>query len=372
MEIMFKKETNSVLNVSVVLLVFFAFFYVLYIWKSILIPFIVAILFSFAIIGLSNFYKKLKIWNFLAFILSILTYIVIFWFIWKMIGSNIEDLIRILPDYQSKILSIFSLVFEFLPIPESMSVDFIFQKLDLQYIMTSVISAVTSIFSKAGIILFYVMFILLEYRFFKGKLNLMISDPIRKKRIFDIIEKIKVDVKSYFVIKTLVSFVTASLSYIVMRGFWLDLAVFWAFLIFVLNFIPSIGSVIAVSFPALLSLIQFDTYYTFVFLTPCLVWIQVLMWNIIEPKFIGNRLNLSPLVIILSLGFWGAIWWVVGMLLSVPLMVIINIILAKIPSTRSIAILLSEKWELDIDSGEEVEAKRKKLLIRIKSKLRGK
>ena len=136
-----------------------------------------------------------------------------------MIGSNIEDLIRILPDYQSKILSIFSLVFEFLPIPESMSVDFIFQKLDLQYIMTSVISAVTSIFSKAGIILFYVMFILLEYRFFKGKLNLMISDPIRKKRIFDIIEKIKVDVKSYFVIKTLVSFVTASLSYIVMRGF---------------------------------------------------------------------------------------------------------------------------------------------------------
>jgi predicted PurR-regulated permease PerM len=91
-----------------------------------------------------------------------------------------------------------------------------------------------------GIILFYVMFILLEYRFFRNKLDLMISDPGRKTQIFDILGKIKSDIKSYFVIKTLVSLITASLSYLVMLSFGLDFAIFWSFLIFVLNFIPSI------------------------------------------------------------------------------------------------------------------------------------
>jgi hypothetical protein len=93
------------------------------------------------------------------------------------------------------------------------------------------------------------------------------------------------------------------------------------------------------------------------------------MGNIIEPRFMGNKLNLSPLVIIIALGFWWTIWWVVGMLLSVPIMVIINIILAKFPSTRSIAILLSEKWELQVDNEEEVMQNRQKLFNSVKSKL---
>jgi predicted PurR-regulated permease PerM len=97
--------------------------------------------------------------------------------------------------------------------------------------------------------------------------------------------------------------------------------------------------------------------------------VEILMWNIIEPQFMGNRLNLSPLVIIISLAFWYNIWGVVWMLLSVPIMAIINIILAKIPSTRWIAILLSEKWELQVDS-PDVIIKRKKLLIKFKEKIK--
>jgi predicted PurR-regulated permease PerM len=90
-------------------------------------------------------------------------------------------------------------------------------------------------------------------------------------------------------------------------------------------------------------LIQFDSIYTTVALLGIFVSIEVLMGNIIEPKFMGNKLNLSPLVILIALGFWGSIWGVVGMLLSVPLMVIINITLSRFDTTRPIAILLSEK-----------------------------
>lgn len=369
---MFQKESNTLLNVSMMIIVFFIIFFVLYIWASLIIPFIIALLFSFAIIWLSNFYKFWKIPAFISFILSLLTYIFIFWWIWKMIGSNIEDLIRLLPEYQTKVSMIITQIFQYLSIPEPTSISQILTKIDLQYVFTLVISWFTSIFSSAWIILFYVLFILLEYRYFKEKLNLMIWNSANKKHVFEIIDKIKRDIKSYFVIKTIVSFITATLSYIIMKSFWLDFAIFWALLVFILNFIPSVWSIIAVTFPALFSLVQFDSYYTFLFLTSLLVSVQVLMWNIIEPKFMWNKLNLSPLVIILSLWFWGTIWWIVGMLLSVPIMVIINIILAKIPATRSIAILLSEKWELQVEWGDEVIQTRRRILKQLTQKFRKK
>ena len=367
---MFKKESNNTItNFSLGVILFMIFFYVLFIWASFIIPFIIAILFSIAIIWLSNFYAKFKIWKVLSFILSILTYIVIFWMIWKLINSNIWELLRLLPDYQIKVLSI---IYEFLwyfGIDEITGIDEIFNKLDLQYIFLSVFWWITSIFSSAWIILFYVIFILLEYRYFGDKLRLMITEEHKRKQFLNTIVKIKRDIKSYFVIKTVVSLITASVSFIVMRIFWLDFAIFWAFLIFILNFIPSVWSVISVSFPILLSLIQFESYYQIVFIISGLVWIQIIMWNIIEPRFVWNKLNLSPLVIILALTFWWSIWWVVGMLLSVPIMVIVNIILSEISATRWVAILLSEKWELQIEA-EEVIQTRKKFFSKFKGKFK--
>lgn len=286
-----------------------------------------------------------------------------------MIGSNVTDLVELLPQYQTKVLTIVSNLFETLKIPQPTSINQVISEINLQAIFTSVVGGVTTIFSKTGIILFYVLFILLESRHFKEKLPLMFTDDSKRSQIVWIFEKIKKDIKSYFVIKTLVSSVTAVLSFCVMIIFWLDFAIFWAFLIFFLNFIPSVGSIMAVSFPILLTLIQFESYYPFVFISSGLIGIQILMGNIIEPRFMGNKLNLSPLVIIIALGFWWTIWWVVGMLLSVPIMVIINIILSKFPSTRSIAILLSEKGELQVDNEAEVMKNRKQLFNSVKSKL---
>lgn len=366
---MFKKEESSLVNIPILIITSVVVFYVLYIWASLIIPFIVALLFSFAIIWLSNFFKSLKIPAFIAFTLSLATYFWIFWLLGKIIGSNIEDLIVLLPEYQEKVSLMISKIFEYLSIPEPTSISEVLNKLDLQYIFTAVIWGFTSIFSSAGIILFYVLFILLEYRYFKDKLNLMIEKNEKKSQILEIIEKIKKDIKSYFVIKWIVSLITSVLSYFIMLKAWLDFAVFWALLIFVLNFIPSIWSIIAVSFPVLLSFVQPDFWlYKSLMMTSFLVSIQVIMWNIIEPKFMWNKLNLSPLVIIIALWFWGTMWGIVGMLLSVPIMVILNIVFAKIPSMRPIAILLSEKWELQVEWGEEVIKTRRRVLKKITEK----
>jgi len=363
------KDTNS-LNIILFLIFLVIFFYILYIWSNLIIPFIIAVFFSFAIIWLSDFYKKFKLPAFFSMIFSLWTYIFIFWLIWKLINTNVQDLIILLPTYQQKILSIINSIISYLNIPKSTDISMLLQKIDITHFFTSLVWAITYIFSSTWIIFFYVVFILLEYRYFWEKLNLMISDSLKRKKTMEIIEKIKFDIKSYFVIKTIVSLITAILSYFIMIVFKLDFAIFWAFLIFILNFIPSIWSIIAVFFPVTLSLIQFDTYYPFLFITVWLTLIQVLMWNIIEPKFMWNRLNLSPLVIILSLSFWWLLWWIIWMILSVPLIIIINIILSKFDSTRPIAILLSEKGELSIQSNEEVETNRQKFISKIKKKLK--
>ena len=100
---------------------------------------------------------------------------------------------------------------------------------------------------------------------------LVISDEEKRKSVLETINKIKKDTKAYFIIKTIVSFITASLSYIVMLILGLDFAIFWAFLIFVLNFIPNIGSIIALLFPISISLIQYDSFYPFVFISAGLI-----------------------------------------------------------------------------------------------------
>ena len=151
---------------------------------------------------------------------------------------------------------------------------------------------------------------------------------------------------SYFTIKTLTSLLTGILSYFALLFIGIDAPVFWAFLIFLLNYIPTIGSLLATSFPAIFALFQFGE------LQPCLLVlvivgaVQILVGNIIEPRLMGNTLNVSPLVVIIALSFWGFLWGIPGMFLSVPITVMMILFFAEFPATRPIAILLSEKGDL--------------------------
>ena len=160
--------------------------------------------------------------------------------------------------------------------------------------------------------------------------------------------------RAYFKVKITVSVITAFLSYLLMTFIGLDFAVLWAFLIFLLNFIPNIGSLIATLFPAALALIQFEnTIAPFLAVLIGVGLIQVIVGNLIEPRMMGSSLNISSLVVILSLSIWGALWGITGMILCVPITVIMMIIFAEFDSTKPIAVLLSENGEL-ISKLEEI------------------
>jgi len=331
----------------------FIFFYIIYIWSWYIIDFIIALLFAFAIISLSNFYQQFKISSFFSLILSISTYIGFFLIIWTKVWGNISILIDELPIYQEEIKHIINNIFHYFNMSPPDSFDNLMSKIDLQKLFESAFEKVRSIFSSAWVILFYLVFILLEYRYFKLKLNLIITDKKKRNQLFNLLDIIKKDIKSYFIIKVYISIITWVSSYIVLLIFGLPFADFFAFSIFILNFIPNIWSFIAVLWTILFSILSPNfNIYDIVLMGLLLVWIQTFIDSIIEPKFMGNKLNLSPLAIVLWLWFWYLIWWILGMFLAVPIMVIMNIVFSKIPETRFISILLSEKWDIYTDGSD--------------------
>jgi AI-2 transport protein TqsA len=116
---------------------------------------------------------------------------------------------------------------------------------------------------------------------------------------------------------------------------------FWGVLAFALNFMPTIGTFLGVAFPALYALLQFETLQELFILVGALAALQFVAGNILVPKMMWDRLNLSQFVVILSLFAWGAVWGVTGMFLAVPVTVIMMIVFAQFETTRPIAILLS-------------------------------
>ncbi len=335
------KKYNSLLTINVTILTLGFFIYVLYIGAPIIIPFVVAVLLSFIIISLSSFFHYYGLHKYLSFLASLIVIALIFLGVGKIINTNITEIRLKSNDYQETLVRITSDIATKYNIDEKIITDQFIKKIDIPLLLSSTAALVTSIVKNAGMILFFTIFILLESKSFRKKLAIITG--WEKSSFFYVFQQIQSDMKSYFKIKTIISICVALLSAAIMYSFKLDFFVFFAFIIFVLNYIPNVGSIIAVFFPVLFSLIQFESFYVTIMLLLLMIAVQVLMGNLIEPRLMWNRLNLSPLVILVSLIFWWTLWWPIGMLLSVPIMVMINIILAHIEVTRPIAILLSER-----------------------------
>ena len=148
-------------------------------------------------------------------------------------------------------------------------------------------------------------------------------------------------------VKTAMSLVVAGVSWVIMALIGIDFSGFWAVLIFTLNFIPYIGSFIAIVFPAALTLVQFESVGLFLVTASALTAAQFAVGSLLEPRVMGRSLNLSPVVILLALALWGSVWGIVGAILCVPLTVIMMIVFSRFESTRPAAILLSLDGRLD-------------------------
>ena len=221
------------------------------------------------------------------------------------------------------------------------SADYLFENINVGSILSLVGGSVGSIFTSIVLVLIYAGFLFAEQKVIPAKLAALHPSAERAENTRQIFTEIATQVQRYVWMKTLVSLLTGFLSYALLKLVGVDFAAIWALLIFLLNYIPNIGSFLGVIFPALLTLVQFDTLTPFFIITAGLGAVQFIVGNIVEPAFMGKSLNLSSFMIVLSLTFWGLLWGIPGMFLSVPIMVVTAIVCSNFEGLSGFAVILS-------------------------------
>ncbi len=205
----------------------------------------------------------------------------------------------------------------------------------------AVLSFIGSLSTTSITVLFFLMFIIFEAGLLPGRISAAYPGEANEK-IKDVRADIEDSINVYIIVKTGVGVGTASIAGIILFIFGIDLWFLWALLTFILNYVPYIGSLVASVPPILLGFIMLEPG-TVIFMGILLIVNQQIWGNIIETKWCGSKLDISPvlLLIVAAFGFW--LWGIIGMVLSVPFVVIFKIILENIEPTRPIAILMSER-----------------------------
>lgn len=190
------------------------------------------------------------------------------------------------------------------------------------------------------LVLIFLVFMLLGKPYFKYKVARAFP-PEQATKFSEMTSSISTQIGQYLVVKVAISGTTGVLVWLTLSLLKVEFALTWGALAFFLNFIPSIGSILASIPPILLAIVQFyPSVWMPVFTAIILLTIQMAMGNVIEPKIMGESLNLSPVVILLSLVFFGWLWGIVGALLSVPIAAAIKIFCEHIDGLKPISILM--------------------------------
>ncbi|MEZ5995761.1 MAG: AI-2E family transporter [Hyphomonadaceae bacterium] len=206
---------------------------------------------------------------------------------------------------------------------------------------TEIGESLQNLVSSAIFTLIFLGFLFPAAAVMRTKLDFIFPGKGRREAAGDALARIRTSIDRYLWVQTVMSLLITALTYATLLIIGLDNALFWSFLIFFLNYIPTIGSIVAVVLTTAVALVQFPT------LTP-VIWVfggvgfwQFAIGNFVQPRMTGDSLNLSAVVVLLALAIWGALWGIVGAFLAAPLTVMMMIVLAQFPSTRWIAVLLS-------------------------------
>lgn len=315
--------------------------------KSFLIPLAIAIFIWNVLEAMIQGFARITIGSYtlprwLATILGFASVVLAFYLISSILLGQVDTIAAAWPRYVARFETIVSDVTQWLGPAYSAKLKDWVAAIDLTRQVPGLIASTQSLVFGALLVVAYVGFLLAESGHGAEKVAAMFPGVDRARQATTLIATVSDSVQRYIWIKTIASVATAAACYVVLRLLGIDFAETWALLIFVLNYIPNIGSIIAVAFPAILALVQFETVGPFLILVTSLTAIQLTIGSVLEPMLMGKSLNMSAFAIILGLSFWGSIWGIVGMFLSVPILVTVMIVCAHVPSWRWVAILLSK------------------------------
>ncbi len=320
--------------------------------ESILIPFVFGVILWFLGKSLKSLVRKTpkvgsKLPSLLVNVIVFILLVVVVGVLSSLITASVEELLASYEGYQENLNKILESVNTAFDVDIYETAKSSMEGFDYGEVLGDIANSISGIFGNAIIILVYAAFMFSEESSFKQKLEKMFKDAAEYTRVSTILNRIGSSFGSYIRLKTYVSLLTGIVGYVFLLIMGVDSAFFWALLMFLLNYIPTIGSLIATIFPAVFSLMQFGEFTPFFIILGGLGLIEWIIGNVIEPKVMGNSLNLSPLVTIVALIVWGQIWGITGMLLSTPITVVMVIIFSQFENTRRAAIMLSQNGDID-------------------------
>ncbi|QEN04107.1 AI-2E family transporter [Thiospirochaeta perfilievii] len=323
---------KSIRNLLLVLLIIVVLFVMRSIARVVL-PLVIAIMFVLVYEPLFSFLHRKKIPVMLITpILAVGTIFILAFIIQIFVDSAQSiyfDRVMLGELLQEKILSIFNYFDEVIPIKLDKSllesqIATILSKDNLQSFAGSSFSKLSSFGSSFFMFSLYFLILLFSMPGYNKYIKYIAGDD---KAFLLNSKHIQKSIVSYMTVKFFVSLTTGTIALVVCLLFDVNYAVFWGFVTFLLNFIPTIGSIIATALPTLMAFVQFDSGVKLLFLIIILFGIQLSIGQFIEPKIMGNRLQLNTVTIIFGLVFWSFIWGIAGAFLSVPLLVILKIVL---------------------------------------------
>jgi len=327
------------------IIVAFLAFVVLYLGKSIFIILVFTTLLLILFSWIFRYFHNLTWYNSVSAIITGGIFLWFFFLIWFIISSQIDSFVENFDKFWEGFSTLLWNLWFLWQSISGFDYEKIFENIDLKSIWSNTLTTISGIAGWLSTVWLLLIFILLEKNIFLKKLDILTNKKTEKK-VQSIYGQIYEDLNIFILSKFFVATLNASVSFFIMFFFWIEYALLFALFVFLLDFIPAVWGIIALSLPFLYSFVQFDTVWLSVALLACLFIPQFITWNIIEPKLMWKRLNLSSFIIIISLIFWSSLWGIAGSFLAVPLMASLNIVFARFEITRPIAVILSQDWEI--------------------------
>lgn len=312
---------------------------VLRLMGGIFVPLVIALLLSFVFSPAVSVMVRFKVPRFLAITVVLVLFLAAGFLLGLIVYSSVESLVREFPRYQERITLLLQEAMADLDLPAGIA-----EEINVAGRLSSALFRVSSDFmsfaSSFTVVLIFLLFLLMEKPYLRRKVTNALKDHTTRK-IAIIFAHINSQIGRYIAVKLFVSLLTAVVVYISFNLIGVDFPFIWAVLTFLFNFIPSIGSVAITVLSTAFAFLQFLPDWSLIFATVLSMGTaQFLIGNVLDPKLLGDRLNLSPVIILFSLLAWGWLWGVAGLFLAVPLTVALKIVFENIPGLEPIGILM--------------------------------
>lgn len=328
--------------------------FLLLIGKPVLLPIMAAVIAVYVLINVSEALRRVPLIGRLSApmrrLLVLMAFSVVVLILLGVVIDTISRILREAPTYQSNIEKLVAQGADMLGVderPDWKAIrDATFGRLSVQSLINTAFYNITGIGASVFLVIVYSAFLLSERAGFAVKLSAAMHDAEGAAKTEAMIRDINDRIGDYLAIKTLINVVLGSVSFVILWALEVDFPIFWALTIALLNYIPYFGSLVGVAFPVSLSIVQFGDLWWTLLLAVLLTMAQMIVGNIVEPRLIGRRVNLSPFVVLVSLAVWSSLWGFAGALLAVPLTSILSIILSSFEPTRPLAILMADRIDI--------------------------